>query len=247
MGVEWELMGHRSDGIRGSLQAWDPVRQRRVWEVPLPVAWNPGTLTTAGGLVFQGRAGGEFVAYDAANGEELWRYPVGLGIAAPPITYSINGKQYVALLVGWGAAFAALGGEDAAKLGWSYGTHTRRLVTFSLEGKTDMPKLPPPAPAVPLEASFEVNHQLAETGADVFGQCMFCHGIDAISGGVAPDLRASPIVLSDEGFAEVLRKGVRRTRGMPSYENLSDQHLLALRHYIRGQADLARPGEEIVE
>ena len=94
----------------------------------------------------------------------------------------------------------------------------------------------------PLEAPrFEVNAPLAETGADVYGQCSFCHGLEAISGGIAPDLRASPVVLSDEAFAEVVRKGARRPRGMPSYETLSDQHLLALRHYIREQADLGRP------
>jgi quinohemoprotein ethanol dehydrogenase len=248
LGVAQELDGHRSDGVRGSLQAWDPVKQRRVWEVPLPVAWNPGTLTTAGGLVFQGRADGELVAYDAANGEALWRYPAGLGIAAPPITYAIDGRQYVALLVGWGSVFAALGGQDASDLGWSYGAQTRRVVAFSLEGEARMPSQPPPAPPVPVEApGFELDTKLAETGEDVYGQCSFCHGPDAISGGSAPDLRASPLVLTDDGFADVVRKGERRPRGMPSYENLSDDQLLALRHYIRQQAAVKRPEPEKVE
>jgi quinohemoprotein ethanol dehydrogenase len=123
--------------------------------------------------------------------------------------------------------------------------HTRRLVAFSLKGETQMPKLPPPAPPVPVEAPrFEVNAQLAETGADAYEQCSFCHGPEGISGGIAPDLRASPIVLSDKAFAEVVREGARRPRGMPSYETLSDQHLLALRHYILEQADLGRPQAE---
>ena len=93
-------VGLRREGAsHGSLQAWDPVNQKRIWQVPLPVAWNPGTLTTAGDLVFQGQAGGEFSAYHARTGEKLWKLDVGLGIAAPPITYSIKGRQYVALLV----------------------------------------------------------------------------------------------------------------------------------------------------
>ncbi len=238
--VAWERTGHRSDGVRGTLQAWDPVRQQQAWEVELPVLWNPGTLATAGNLVFQGRADGYLAAYDAATGKELWREQLGLGVAAPPITYSIDGRQYVALLVGWGAAFAALGGEEAAELGWSYGKHTRRLVAFSLEGEATLPAQPPPAPAVAVEAPFfEVNEKLATAGADVFGQCMFCHGENAIAGGVAPDLRASSIVLSDDAFANVVRDGGRRVLGMPSFENLSEHQLSALQHYIREQAELS--------
>ena len=74
----------RADGVRGSLQAWDPVRQELAWEIPLHGYWNPGTMTTAGNLVFQGRADGNFVAYDANSGEELWMFDLGLGISAPP-------------------------------------------------------------------------------------------------------------------------------------------------------------------
>ena len=237
LGVSWIEAGHRSDGIHGSLQAWDPVKQEQAWEVPLPVAWNPGTLTTAGNLVIQGRADGYIAAYNAMNGKELWRQEVGLGVAAPPITYELNGRQYVALLVGWGSAFA-IGGTEGADLGWAYGKHMRRLVTFSLDGKKTLPELPPPERPVPLEAPFfEVEPDMAKLGADVFGQCSWCHGFDAISGGLAPDLRASPVILSEEAFKAVVGSGERRPRGMPSYENLSDNHLEALRHYIREQAE----------
>ncbi|NIT87187.1 MAG: PQQ-binding-like beta-propeller repeat protein, partial [Gemmatimonadetes bacterium] len=73
--------------VMGTLQAWDPVRQERVWEVPLEVRTNGGTLTTAGDLVFQGHGDGLFRAFHAATGEELWSVDLGLGITAPPITY----------------------------------------------------------------------------------------------------------------------------------------------------------------
>jgi quinohemoprotein ethanol dehydrogenase len=93
----------------GSLQAWNPVMQQLAWIQPHKELWNAGTLTTAGNLVFQGTAEGEFLAINAQTGKILWTYDAGLGISAPPITYKISGKQYIALLVGWGGAFAGVG------------------------------------------------------------------------------------------------------------------------------------------
>jgi quinohemoprotein ethanol dehydrogenase len=241
MGVSAELVKVAKGTAQGSLQAWDPVKQQQVWEVPLEVEWNPGTLATAGDLVFQGTAQGDFVAYNGANGDALWRQKMGLGIAAPPITYMIDGRQYVALLVGWGAVFSALGGEAAYDLGWAYGLQPRRLVVFSLEGTQSLPPSPSPRPPEPLEAPFfEVQQNLAADGAKVFDNCSFCHGSGAVSGGATPDLRASALVVTDEAFANVVRGGALVERGMPAFNNLSDKHLQALQHYIREQAELAR-------
>jgi len=79
-----------------ALIAWDPVKQQKVWEQKLPGVWNPGTLTTAGNLVFEGRTDGKLLAYRATDGIPLWSTDVGLGVSAPPITYEVDGKQYVA-------------------------------------------------------------------------------------------------------------------------------------------------------
>ncbi len=246
LGVDAQQLDFEPGAVRGSLQAWDPIRQKRVWEVELPVSWNPGTLSTAGNLLFQGRADGEFVAYDASTGKTRWQSHVGLGVAAPPITYSIKGRQYVALLVGWGSVLAALGGQEAADLGWGYGNQMRRLMVFSLQGELDMPPQSAPNVPTPLVAPFfEVDGDFAVKGADIFGQCTFCHGPEAIAGGLAPDLRASPIVLSESAFMEVVRGGSIRDRGMPSYTSFSDSHLKSLRHYIREQAELALKGGTI--
>jgi quinohemoprotein ethanol dehydrogenase len=224
----------------GSLLAWDPVKQKRAWEVQQSYPWSPGTLTTAGNLVFQGTAEGELVAYDATNGKVVWKYNLGLGIAAPPITYSIDGRQYVSVLVGWGGGWA-LRGEDVAKLGWAYKRQMRRLVTFSLSGTTVLPPLPPPSREVPPAFPFEVDEKLAKRGAAVYGNCFFCHGLNAIAGGLSPDLRASPLVLSKEAFESVVRDGSRRPLGMPSFaaSDIPDEDLLALRHYFRQQANIA--------
>jgi quinohemoprotein ethanol dehydrogenase len=114
----------RKDGHMASLQAWDPVRQRLAWEVPMDGLFNPGTLTTAGNLVLQGRVDGTLRAYAADSGKELWQYSVGLGISAPPITYAVGGRQYVALLVGYGGAVAGLGGPRRCR----HNHHRRRRV-----------------------------------------------------------------------------------------------------------------------
>ena len=224
----------RSDGASGSLLAWDPVRQQPAWEVPLTGLWNAGTMTTAGNLVFQGRTDGTFAAHSARTGETLWTFDMGSGISAAPITYMIDGRQYVALLVGWGGVWTGIGGAEAAAPGWAYGVHPRRLVAFSLDADAELPPSPPPMVPVPLLApDFVVDEALAQQGAREYGVgCGGCHG-GLVAGGQAPDLRASPVVLSDIAFATVVRDGSRLARGMPAYPELTEQQLLAMRHFIR--------------
>ena len=222
-----------------SLQAWDPVRQRVAWEVPMDGVFHPGTMTTAGNLVFQGRVDGSLRAYTADAGKEVWRRDLGLGISAPPITYAVNGKQYVAMLVGWGGAMAGVGGALSAANGWAYGVHKRYLVAFSLDGKAALPAQPPPTFATPLKADFTVNPTQAQTGAELYARCTACHGPGAVAGGMAPDLRAALVVTSADQFTRIVRGGARAARGMPAYAEMADQELTALRHYIRQQADAA--------
>ena len=226
-----------------SLIAWDPIKQQAAWEIPQQSVPNGGTLTTAGGLLFQGRADGRFIAYDAKTGKELWNFDMGLGMTAAPITYELNGKQYVSMLVGWGGGAAGLGALfstdkfSGSNLGWDYGKHMRRLVTFSLDGKADMPAQPPPHFPQPIEApEFEIDPALAEQGAAEFGACLACHGLDAIAAGMAPDLRASPIPLDSKGFAAVVRDGALVAGGMPATPGITDAQLQSLQHYIRQRA-----------
>ena len=222
-----------------SLQAWDPVRQRVVWEVPMDGVFHPGTMTTAGNLVFQGRVDGSLRAYTADAGKEVWKRDLGLGISAPPITYAVNGKQYVAILVGWGGAMAGVGGQISAMQGWAYGVHKRYLVAFALDGTASLPAQPPPTFATPLKADFIVNPSLAQAGAASYARCAGCHGPGAVAAGMAPDLRASFMVTSPEQFGRLLRSGARAARGMPVYTDISEQELSALQHYIRQQAETA--------
>jgi len=238
--VDWSQGADPRD-YSGELQAWDPVTQQKRWSVPQSDPWASGTLTTAGGLVFQGEANGHFSAYDASSGETVWTFDAGLGISAPPITYAIDGKQYVSVLVGYGGGYASGLTPGSERLGWAYGVHTRRLLTFSLDGKKSVPQQPAPHYPEPLiEADFAVNNSLAEKGAGLFIQhaCYACHGLGAISGGMAPDLRASAMFFSEmtQPLRGIVREGKRLDRGMPGYPDMSDAELVALRHYIRREA-----------
>ena len=87
-------------GYMGELMAWDPVANKKAWGVKTDLPFNGGTLTTAGDLTFWGDLHGVFHAYDAKNGKELWKATLGSGIGAGPVSYSVDGKQYVAVVVG---------------------------------------------------------------------------------------------------------------------------------------------------
>jgi quinohemoprotein ethanol dehydrogenase len=232
----------------GMLQAWDPVKQEAAWSVPQDHPWNAGTLTTAGNLVFQGRYDGMFLAYDATTGEELWEYDLGLGISAPPITYKLNGTQYIALLVGYGGAITMGFTPGLPDEGWAYGVHTRRLVAFALDGDTSLPKQPPPYVPEPLVyTDFQVDEALANQGARIYGTyCGICHGGGAVANAMAPDLRASAMSLDLIAFAAAVRDGALVHRAMPPFAAFEDEDLDAMLHYIRAVAhrDAARAQEQ---
>ncbi|MEI9852343.1 MAG: PQQ-binding-like beta-propeller repeat protein [Sphingomonas sp.] len=91
---------------KGALIAWDPVAQKERWRVDYPGPWNGGLLSTGGDLVFQGNAAGGFAAYSAADGKKLWNFEAQTGVIAAPITYTIGGEQYVAVMAGWGGVWS---------------------------------------------------------------------------------------------------------------------------------------------
>ena len=86
--------------VRGYLLAWDPVNQKEVWRANYMGPWNGGILTTAGNLVIQGNAVGFLSAYRADTGEKLWSMSAQSAIVAAPVTYEVDGEQYVAVLSG---------------------------------------------------------------------------------------------------------------------------------------------------
>jgi PQQ-dependent dehydrogenase (methanol/ethanol family) len=100
LGVEFDLGKTGPGGHLGSTLAWDPVKQQKVWQNTDPLPYVGGMLSTAGGLVFHGDLRGWFKALDAKNGRALWQFNTGSGISAAPMTYELDGKQYVAVVSG---------------------------------------------------------------------------------------------------------------------------------------------------
>jgi PQQ-dependent dehydrogenase (methanol/ethanol family) len=103
-------------GFLGELVAWDPIANKKVWSIKEDLPFNGGTLTTAGNLVFSGNLHGDFRAIDAKNGKVLWSKNLGSGIGAGPVTYSVGGKQYVAIVIGRTAALPAFLGDIGKKM-----------------------------------------------------------------------------------------------------------------------------------
>ncbi len=226
-----------------TLLAWDPLKQEKVWEVPQLEFWNAGTMATAGDLIFQGGITGEFAAFDAQTGDKLWSVNVGSGISAPPVSYAIDGKQYVSLLVGWGGTGVSLaGGTALQQFGWAFGAQQRRLLTFALDGSQKMPELGAPmipSPIVPTD--FRIDENQAAQGAKLYVRhCAACHSSGAVSAGYAPDLRASTIMLSLDAMKDVVIDGAKvQPYGMPRFPEFKEAELLALQHFVRSKALLA--------
>jgi quinohemoprotein ethanol dehydrogenase len=225
------------DGADSILKAWDPKTQRAAWEVRTRGISNGGTMATAGNLVFQGLADGSFHAYAADTGADLWKFHAGVAVTGVPITYSVDGRQYVSITAGPLNGAAGGFGSVSAQWGWDPRVHPRRLLTFVLDGTARLPPTPPPLKAQPLPApEFALDEGKARAGLREYLRCLVCHGPAAIAGGNAPDLRASRVPLSRQRFAAVVRDGALIARGMPGFPELSDAQLDELRHYIRGKA-----------
>ena len=97
----------------GSLKAIDPMTGEVKWEQTNKAPLWGGVLATAGGLVFYGNPEGYLMARDAKTGKELWKFQVGSGVVAPPVTWEQDGEQMIGVSVGWGGAVPLWGGEVA--------------------------------------------------------------------------------------------------------------------------------------
>ncbi|PZQ58940.1 MAG: PQQ-dependent dehydrogenase, methanol/ethanol family [Phenylobacterium zucineum] len=226
--------------VKGQLVAWDPVQQKQVWTVDHPYFWNAGVLSTAGGLVFQGAAHGEFAAYDAANGKRLWSYKTGNGVIAAPMTYELDGEQYVAVMVGAGG-----GGQISAP--GSLPNRARlpgRLLVFKLGGTAQAPAFPTPPEAPALDLTQIASSGDVQHGFALFHQnCQVCHGPNA-SGAWLPDLKRSPMLMTADAWRGVVIDGASATRGMASFSRfLSAKDAEDVRAYVIDEAKKAQSGQ----
>ena len=225
-----ELPGAR----RSFLKAWDPVTQTARWSTQLPGNWPGGVMATAGDLVFQGRIDGNIVAYDARSGKEVWTFQTGAPVVAPPISYSVGGKQYVTVITGSGASGGGILSSGNAQYRTDY-RMPRRVLTFALDGKNQLPATEPLAPlTAPDDPDYRPNAALEGKGATAFGMsgCLVCHGWNAVGGGSAPDLRVSAYPANRDAFHAAV-KGQLVSGGMPAFPEMSDADIEAIRQYLR--------------
>jgi len=217
----------------GRLLAWDPLAQREVWHVEHPDPKSGGTLATAGNLVFQGRGDGKLCAYRATDGKLLWEFDAGIGIAAPPMTYAVDGIQYVAVLAGWGGPMV-LGNRPVGKGKVGPG----KLLTFSLGGSATLPHYERVVRPVPMPTfRVAVSRPEIEEGRVLYATfCSRCHGMGVVSGGSVPDLRFAEAPTHGM-FEEIVRGGARRGFGMPSFsEDLTSAQARFIQAYILDRA-----------
>ncbi len=204
----------------GSLVAWDPATQTERWRVEYPGLWNGGLLATGGGLVFQGTSVGDFKAYDAADGTELWSTPIQTGAIAAPMTFEQDGKQYVAILAGWGGVLG---------LGTGVTENRSRILVFSLEGEAELPEEVALADRVldpPIQKASEDEIKLG--GALYNRFCGVCHG-----GGVIPDLRYSYAIENEATWMAIVKDGLLTPNGMVGFSAaMSDEEIKTVRAYV---------------
>ncbi|MDY6948109.1 MAG: PQQ-dependent dehydrogenase, methanol/ethanol family [Pseudomonadota bacterium] len=211
------------------LLAWDPVAQREVWRVNHARPGNGGLLTTGGKLVFQGSVDGMFSAYAADTGARLWSQDVQNAILGGPVTFELDGEQYVAALAGIGGV-AVAGGLGGSQSRSAFG----RVVVFKLGGKAQLPALianaarrPPDVRRANAQGDIDAGHRSYER------VCLVCHGSEARSVTAIPDLRYSNAIVDRETFKSIVIDGVRADNGMVGFgSTLTTAQVEEIRAYL---------------
>ena len=224
----------------GELIAYDPRSQKRAWALPQVSQYNGGVLSTAGGLVLQGDAEGYLRFFHDETGDELRAIDVRSGVIAPPVTYLVDGEQYITLLVGWGGG-AGQTMKHVDKL------YPGAVYTFKLGGNEPLPprdviEVKPLTPVAFSGTDVEVGH-----GYNLYMRnCIACHGAVGSGGGAVPDLaRASPTTY--ENLEQIVVGGLLAPVGMPKHDHLTSQDIAHLRHYFLFIADSMRSGMPVME
>ena len=220
----------------GSLMAFDPISGETKWEVDYPQHWNGGTLSTQSGLTFQGNGMGFLNAYDSASGEILWSKNIQTSMLAPPITFVIDGEQYIAILAGTGGGNNhggdTLGFHSEHLASLKYGNNGR-LLAFKIGGNQKLPHLDLINKSIPEQPQLVSDEFQIKRGTELYGEyCAFCHGTAVRAGPALPDLR---MMSNDthELFQEIVYQGILSENGMSSFSDvLSERDVENIYHYI---------------
>lgn len=235
-----DLAGREQSKMEGRLTAWDPATGKIRWKAGPLTFLNGGTMV-AGDLVFQGSASGYLDAYDAANGKRVAHIFVGTVITAAPMTYELDGTQYLAVLAGAGGPQGGFFGPDVVA---SQYENRQRLVVLKIGGgkiplppkrkPLVLPPMPDPIPASP--AQMKLGEQL------FLDRCSRCH---AVGGALAvyPNLWMMPQGTID-AFDQIVGQGALSYAGMANFsDQLSPSDIAAIKAYIVNDTIARRKGE----
>jgi PQQ-dependent dehydrogenase (methanol/ethanol family) len=260
---------------RSYIQAWDPVAGKEVWrfdndprvqagqtidpKTTPPIGYGAsGILATASDLIFSGNHLGEFAAYDARNGRRLWSAPTQSRTVAAPMTYSIDGEQYVAILVG------ARGLPEGQGQTNPHSNTNARILVFKLDGQAKLPTAvvsyaqPGAAAAAPAAGATAAaapaapagprlnpplftgsNEDYLEGETAYARNCGICHGDEAVADKSIPDLRYSTALNSLTEWDNIVLKGTKVSGGMPAFPQLGEMSA-SIRHYVIRRANFLK-------
>jgi len=215
----------------GELIAYDPIKQERVWAKKQSLRYNGGLLSTTTGLIMQSDAEGRFSIRDDETGDVLWDYDIRSGGIASPVTYLVDGEQYVTIFVGWGGVVGQAE-NIAGRL------HPGTVYTFKLGGNAEAPATLPE-----IEKSFttiktDANPVNIGEGFNLYEQyCIGCHGNPWFTGGNIPSLMLSSDGVFD-AYDDIVLDGLLAEEGMPNFENkISEEELEDIRSFMLYTAD----------
>lgn len=174
-------------------------------------------------------------AYRADNGERLWAAQVGTAVQAAPISYAVDGEQYVAVVAGWGGSLGLFEGDPGPS---DTQEAVGRILTYKLgEAAATLPPVKVVARRVPDIADTNASPDTIRQGEILYlERCSWCHGYGVVGSGSFPDLRyASPE--THNAWNAILLEGAYLPRGMPSFAGvLSAEEAQAIRAYVVRQA-----------
>jgi quinohemoprotein ethanol dehydrogenase len=227
-------LNEKAKNEKGYMLAWDPVRQKEAFRIPYPHPGNSGTMVTAGNLLVQGTIKKTLAIYRADNGKTLWEMDVGTVPSAGAATYTIKGRQYIAINAGWNSAIVQGLDEGGKQFTFS----PARLLVFALDAKGVTLPPAPDAAAIPPPPAKEPPADLVAKGEVLYDRtCSTCHGKNAIGG--VKDLRHLTAEAHGE-FNDIVLGGKRRDKGMASFSDvLSKDDAEAIHDYLiaRAQTD----------
>jgi quinohemoprotein ethanol dehydrogenase len=199
---------------KGYLLAWNPVTQQEAFRVDYPYPGSGGILSTAGNILVQGTIRKTLAVYRADNGAKLWEMDTQTVAIAGPMTYELDGEQYIAVNFGWGGSpvYGLTAGPEPVRFG------PGRLMVFKL-GATGvaLPAMPPPSP-IPPPPFLRASEESVRKGQKLFGEtCSRCHGENARGGlkdlrYMTPETRAQ--------FKEIVIDGTRKEKGMIGFADI---------------------------